>query len=191
VRDSILVPAGVTEQQVQVIWTEIANARPTVSLPSTGADALTLEGQAGQMVRAFRARYPNLKLVFFSTRNYGGYDINGLNPEPYAFENGYAIKWLIEAQVRQMASGGGQVDAVAGNLNYSNGTAPWIGWGPYLWARGTSPNGAGLSWPRSDFESDGVHPSTAGETKVGTLLLTFFKTSPQAKCWFLTSGSCP
>jgi hypothetical protein len=191
VRDSILTPAGVTEQQVQVIWTEIANAGPSVALPSTGADALTLEGQAGQMVRAFRARYPNLKLVFFSTRNYGGYDLNGLNPEPYAFENGFAVKWLIEAQVRQMASGGTQVDPVAGNLNYSTGTAPWIGWGPYLWARGTVPNGNGLSWLRSDFESDGVHPSTAGETKVGALLLAFFKTSPQSKCWFLTSGSCP
>ncbi|MEO8636531.1 MAG: Ig-like domain-containing protein [Gemmatimonadales bacterium] len=191
VRDSILAPAGVTEKQVQVIWTEIANAHPAVSLPATGADALKLEGQAGQMVRAFRIRYPNLKLVFFSTRNYGGYDNVGLNPEPYAFENGFAIKWLIEAQLRQIASGGTQVDPVAGNLDYSTGVAPWVGWGPYLWARGTTPNGAGLLWLRSDFEADGIHPSTTGETKVAGVLLNFFKTSPQTKCWFLISGTCP
>lgn len=191
VRDSILAPAGFTELQVQVIWTEIANANPVTSLPSTGADALTLASQAGQMVRAFRVRYPNLKLVFFSTRNYGGYNITGLNPEPFAFEDGFVIKWLIEAQLRQMASGGTQVDPVAGDLDYSIGAAPWVGWGPYLWADGTTPNSAGLSWLLSDFEADGVHPSTAGETKVGALLLTFFKTSPHTKCWFLTSGTCP
>ena len=189
--DSILTPAGVTEQQVQVIWAEIANGRPVTALPRAGADALTLEGQEGQMLRAFRNRYPNLKLVFFSARNYGGYDNTGLNPEPYAYESGFAIKWLIEAQIRQMASGGTQVDPIAGNLNYSTGVGPWVGWGPYPWARGTTPNSDGLSWIRADFESDGVHPSTAGETKVGALLLTFFKTSPHTKCWFLTSGTCP
>ena len=191
VRDSILAPAGVTERQVQVIWAKMANKNPTTTLPRASSDALSIEAQMGQVLRALKSRYPNLRQVFFSCRSYGGYDTNTLNPEPFALENGFAVKWLIEAQMRQMASGGTVVDPVAGNLNYSTGVAPWVGWGPYLWANGTIPNSQGLVWPRSDFSVDGIHVSTAGETKVGGLLLNFFKTSPQAKCWFLTSGTCP
>ena len=187
VRDVDLAGAGVTEAQVQVGWVKVANPGPTVSLPSASSDAYTLETQMGQIVRAMKVRYPNLKLVYFSSRIYAGYATTTLNPEPYAYESGFAVKWIVQAQIDQMASGGTIVDSRAGDLNYTTG-APWIGWAAYLWASGTTPRSDGLTWVSSDFQSDGTHPSNSGQQKVGTLLLSFFKTDPTARPWFLAAA---
>jgi len=186
IRDLWLKPNGLTERQVQVAWVKVANPNPTVSLPSANADAYGLEQEMGTIVRVLKHHYPNLRQVFFSSRIYGGYGL-GLNPEPEAYESGFAVKWLIEAQIRQMEAHGAIQDSHAGDLNLDTG-APWLGWGAYLWANGTTARADGLVWNRSDIESDGVHPSQSGEQKVGALLLTFFKTSPYSACWFLAAG---
>src|SRR5262249_14498259 len=89
------------------------------------------------------------------------------------------------AQIDQMRNGGVIVDSRAGDLNYSTG-APWIAWGPYLWANGATPRFDGLYWLQSDLVSDGTHPSQSGQRKVGTQLLYFFKTAPTPRNWFLT-----
>lgn len=189
IRDAWLTPNGLTERQVQIAWVKVANANPTVSLPNTAADAYVLESRMGIIVRVLKTRYPNLKQVFFSSRIYGGYG-TGLNPEPEAYESGFAVKWLIEAQIRQMEFGGVVQDTRAGDLNLNTG-APWLGWGAYLWTDGTTPRSDGLVWNRSDIDTDGVHPSQSGETKVGGLMLAFFKSSPYTKCWFVAGGVCP
>ena len=189
----VLPTLGVTEKQVQAIWLKEADAGPTVSLPSASADAYKLETYLGDIVRAAKVRYPNLQLVFLSSRIYAGYATTALNPEPYAYESGFAVKWLIAAQINQ-ADNGGTIDPIAGDLSYA--TAPWVGWAAYLWANGTTANGNGTIWcngqasapcnGEQDFQSDGTHPSAAaGQQKVGTLLLNFFKSSPYATPWFL------
>jgi hypothetical protein len=190
VRDQVLQPLGVTEAQVQVVWLKEANPDPSLSLPSNNADAYQLETTLGHIVRSLKTRYPNLQIVFLSSRIFAGYASVNLNPEPYAYESGFAVKWLVQAQIDQMANAGTVVDTRAGNLNY-NTTAPWIAWGPYLWADGDTPRSDGLSWVPGDFQSDGTHPSTSGETKVANRLLSFFKTDANAACWFLAGGNCP
>lgn len=188
VRFNRLQPLGLTERQVQVAWVKLANAGPTDSLPGS-SDALTLEASLAAVVRAMKVRYPNLEMVFLSSRIYAGYATTTLNPEPYAYESGFAVKWLIAAQVKQMATG--VVDGTARSLDYRTGEAPWLAWGPYLWAAGTTPRqGDGLTWAQSDFAQDGTHPGQSGVQKVGQQLLTFFKTSEFTSCWFLTAGSC-
>jgi len=182
--DMRLTAAGVTAQQVQAIWLKVADATPMKGLPDQAADAYRLEGFLGEILRVFGTRYPNAKLVFGASRIYGGYASTNLNPEPYAYESGFAVKWAIEAQIKQIADG--TVDPDAGDLDYRNGTAPWYGWGPYLWANGTTPRESdGLVWNMEDFDpGDGTHPAMSGRQKVAAMLLGYFKSSPFTRCWF-------
>lgn len=186
VRDQVLAPQGFSEAQVQIAWIKQANPRPSASLPDPDADAFVLLKELGEIVRALAIRYPNLQQVLLSSRVYAGFATTTLNPEPYAYESGFAVKWLVEAQARQADTD--QPDPAAGDLRYS--TAPWLGWGPYLWAAGTTPRSDGLSWTREDFEGDGTHPSRSGEEKVGRQLLEFLKSAPYTRCWFVEGERC-
>ena len=187
VRDSVLAPAGLSEAQVQIVWLGAVRANPTVALPNTNADAYVLENWLGNDVRSLRARYPNLKQIFVSSRTYAGFATSALNPEPYAYETGFAFKWLVEAQIRQLD--GGTVDSRAGDLSLTK--TAWLGWAAYFWAGdATHPRSDGFFWVRNDFEGDGTHESSQGEEKAAGLLLEFFKTSPQARCWFLAGLTC-
>jgi hypothetical protein len=189
VRDRDLAPAGLSEAQVEAAWLKEANPQPAVSLPSQSADAFRMVAQFGNILRAMKTRYPNLRIVYLSSRIYAGYATSALNPEPYAYETGFAVKWTIQAQIDQMRSG--KMDSRAGDLNI-NGVAPWIAWGPYLWADGMNARSDGLTWARGDLESsDGTHPAQSGEQKVGALLLAFLKQEPTARNWFLAAAPQP
>jgi hypothetical protein len=193
VQTQVLTPAHLTEDQVQVIWLYDCDKYPTMSLPLSKADAFTLEGYFGGIARAVRLRYPNVQLMFLTTREYAGYAKTTLNPEPYAYESGFSAKWVIQAQIKQIRTG--QVDAIAGNLDYSKGVAPWIAWSAYTWADGTTPRSDGLVWcngqPGSpcfgdvDVGSDGTHPTQEGRQDLAVLLMNYFLNSPYAAKWFL------
>lgn len=176
-----LAAQGATDQQVQAIWLKVVNISPTVALPSASADAYNLERSIGNILRTLKVVYPNLQQVFLMSRIYAGYTTLSNNPEPYAYESGFAVKWAIQAQIKQMMHG--IVDPIAGNLDHGT-VAPWIAWGPYLWANGTKPRQDGLTWIRSEFEPDGFHPSQSGETKVGLHLFNFFAQSKFTGCWY-------
>ena len=141
-------------------------------------DAKVLLTNLGLVLRALRVRYPYLRIVFLSSRTFGGYATTDLNPEPYAYESGFAVKWAIESQINEM--GGQPWLQRAGTLNYTKKVAPLVVWGPYMWANGTTRRSDGFFWNREDFEEDGTHPSQSGETKVTGALLDFFKNSPYA-----------
>jgi len=187
VRDSVLAPRGLSEAQVQVVWMGPVRRDPTVSLPDPNADAYILETWLGDVVRALKIRYPNLRKIYVSSRTYAGFATITLHPEPFAYETGFAYKWLVEAQIHQFDSG--VIDSRAGTLAFAG--APWIGWGAYFWAGDAShPRSDGLFWVRSDFEGDGTHESTSGEEKAARMLFEFFKASVQSRCWFLAGQTC-
>ncbi|MBC8107745.1 MAG: hypothetical protein H7Z14_14225, partial [Anaerolineae bacterium] len=107
-----LTSAGLSEAQVRGAWLKVANANPTTSLPAANSDANHLVQQMGNIVRTMKQRYTNLEMVFVSSRIYAGYATTTLNPEPYAYESGFAVKRLIAAQINQMNGGG--IDPLAG-----------------------------------------------------------------------------
>jgi hypothetical protein len=173
--DQRLKAAGATREQVQVAWIKQADPGPRDGFPGY---ARTLQGELGRIVRLMKERFPNLKLVYLSSRIYAGYARSPLNPEPYAYESGFSVKWLIEQQIK------GDKE-----LNYDSSKgevkAPWLSWGPYLWANGTAKRADGLSYEESDFAGDGTHPAASGQRKVAEQLLGFFKEDATAKGWFV------
>ncbi len=169
--DRRLEQAGATRAQVQAAWVKEADAGPAEGFP---AYAQKLEGELGNVARLLARRFPNLKLVYLSSRIYAGYARSRLNPEPYAYESGFAVKWLVEKQIQGNA-----------DLTYRDHKAPWLSWGPYLWAAGTTPRADGLVWEESDFGPDGTHPSISGRRKVAEQLWRFFSTDSTTRPWFI------
>jgi hypothetical protein len=171
---------GSSPAQVQVVWIKEANAGPSTGFP---AATTTLMQDLGSVVRTLKDQLPNVRIAYLSSRIYAGYATTPLNPEPYAYESGFAVKWLIEGQI-----------AGADSLEYDPAQgaveAPWLAWGPYLWADGLNPRpGDGLAWACSDFAvSDGTHPAVGARIKVTDLLLAFVHQDATAEAWYVTSA---
>jgi hypothetical protein len=176
-----LAQAGVSENQVQAVWIKNAHAGPTLPFP---AHALSLKNDLRAIVQNAKAKFPNLKLAYLSSRSYGGYAATTLNPEPYAYESGFSVKWLIEDQIA--GDPALNFDPLLGPV-----TAPWISWGPYLWADGLTPRSDGLFYECRDFAPDGVHPATLARFKIAERLHAFFTTEPTATPWYATSVPHP
>jgi hypothetical protein len=172
-----LANAGLTTQQVQVCWVKEAHAGPTGGFPSA---AVVLQGELRTAAQILQTKYPNLRIAYLSSRIYAGYATNALNPEPYAYESGFSVKWLIEQQVNGDPA-----------LNWDPGrgpvVAPWLAWGPYLWADGLLPRSDGLTWACPEFQSDGVHPNVSARFKVADALDRFFRGDTTARPWYATA----
>jgi hypothetical protein len=173
VADARIRSAGLRPSDLQVIWMLQANPHPALQLPDLEADAYVALRHYGDILRAAKQRYPNLRRLYVSTRM-GSCAETGLNPEPYAYEYGFAAKRLIEAQIRQRTSG--EIDPLVGDVRYWGETppAPWLAWAAYLWAPVGAPRADGLVYTRADFERDCTHPSREGSIKVSDQLLDFF-----------------
>jgi hypothetical protein len=175
--DDRLKDAGVSPAQVQAVWIKEADAGPTEKFPKYPEK---LQAELAEIARVLHKRFPNLKLVYLSSRIYGGYATTKLNPEPYAYESGFAVKWLIEQQIK--ADKALNYDPDKGEVK-----APWLSWGPYLWANGETKRDDGLFYDRDDLGGDGTHPTKSGADKVAKQLLQFFKSDTTTKPWFVGS----
>ncbi|MCX6899865.1 MAG: hypothetical protein NT105_14340 [Verrucomicrobia bacterium] len=175
--DQRMKTAGVSDRQVQVVWLKQANIRPTEEFPE---HAKKLQADIATILHMLKKKFPNLRVAYLSSRIYAGYATTPLNPEPYSYESAFAVRWLIQDQIKGDAK-----------LNYDPAcnevNAPLLLWGPYLWADGTKPRkDDGFTWTRDDlFAGDGTHPSQTGRQKVAELLLKFCKTDSSARQWFL------
>ena len=174
--DQRLASAGVSPEQVQVVWIKLANKGPSGTLENHGR---TLERDTLAIIHNAKQRFPNLQIAYLGSRIYGGYTQSGLNPEPQAYEGAFVVRWMIQDQ----AKGNPELnyDADRGAMR-----APVLLWGPYFWADGTTPRKSdGLVYDRSDLAGDGTHPSESGRQKVAELMLRFFTTDADAKRWFV------
>jgi len=177
--ETVLTNNGFSLEQVQAVWIMlpdmVADSSDILAFP---ADAEAYRDQLAVVVRNSMDLYPNLQVAYLSSRAYGGYNASGRpSPEPLAYENGFGVKWLIADQIAGEMSL--NTDARRGPVE-----APWLAWGPYMWADGLSSRSDGLVWECADFRSDGTHPSPEGSAKVATLLKDFFTETPTAAPWF-------
>jgi hypothetical protein len=90
-------------------------------------DYLQRDTQA--LLQNARVRFPNLRIAYLGSRIYGGYAGGPLNPEPYAYESAFVVRWLIQDQI---------AGAAALTFDPEKGQRKWplLLWGPYLWADG-------------------------------------------------------
>jgi hypothetical protein len=179
VLNNYLTQNNVTAHQVVAAVIEDTDGIASGTFPT---DITVLQSEYENMMNEMVTLFPNLKMVYFSSRVYGGYS-NGVgnpdNPEPYAYEVGYAVKWAIQDQLNGNA-----------NLNYNPllgpVKAPWMSWGTYYWSNGMLGRSDGLVWNCADFSADGTHPSSAyGQLQVATALLNFLKTDDTTIPWYL------
>ncbi len=179
--------AGVTPRQVQVAWIkipiELVQGRPVGSKDPQDLreNMKKVRADTKSVLNEAKSRYPNLRIAFLGSRTYGGYCSTDLNPEPYAYQSGFAARALILDQLKGDKSL---------NFDPARGAvmSPLLFWGPYLWADGLTPRSSdALQWERNDFGRDGIHPSARGEQKVAKMLLKFFKTEDSTKRWFLST----
>jgi len=161
--------SGLVENQIVVMWTDQVDPHPEPgpTLPASNADAFTLEARWAGSLRAAEQRYSNLILAIATSRVYGGYmdPVNGHDPEPYSYEAGFALKWMIQAQRTQCPNSTapyctGPIDPVAGDMNFDGNNTTCTSfrtslpircmpllWSPvYLWAPGPTPTLDGTVW---------------------------------------------
>ncbi|HEV2344943.1 MAG TPA: hypothetical protein VGS97_12675 [Actinocrinis sp.] len=160
--------AGISPLQVQAVW--LKEQFLGDNLGAFPAGAQNLQSTLADIARIARSKYPNLQLGYVASRIYT-YDPTR---SAGAYQQGFAVKWLIQQQINGDPS-----------LSYGpGGVAPWLSWGPYMWADGTTPRSDGLTWLCSDFQSDGVHPAATGQQKVSHMLFNQFTTDPTSISWF-------
>ncbi|MBI1798647.1 MAG: hypothetical protein HYR73_03050 [Candidatus Eisenbacteria bacterium] len=169
---------GSSPMQPQAVWIKEADASPSGGFPAATDSLLR---NLGTLVRNIKTVLPNVKLAYLTSRIYAGYASSTLNPEPYAYESGFAVKELVAAQIAGVDS-----------LNFDPGQravhAPWLSWGPYLWADGLTSRSDGLTWACSEFvSSDGTHPANSARDKIADSLLVFFKADASTRPWFVAA----
>ena len=157
--------AGLTPAQVQIAWVKISNHYVASDRMEYMTDGFV------KLLQDSKVTLPNLRVALMSSRIYGGYALKG-DKEPYAYENGLAVREMIYSQVRgqmpryAVTSGcpAGRNSSMLGcpfvptwdtnSLCYekADGTpscgvgntvkVPWVDWGVYAWANGTRERGA-------------------------------------------------
>lgn len=169
---SALHAAGIGPGQLQVVLFKMASAIrspqggpfPYVPPGMPFPQRVTHEQQRfRQIVDLLLSKYPSVKRVYCYSRIYGGYGT--LSPEPWAYENSFSLKWMIEDSIN------------------NPGKPPWLAWAGCLWADGVRQRQDGLSYACSDFGPDGTHPADGAKGKVAGRLLSFFLFDATCKGW--------
>lgn len=167
---------GLSAEQVQAAWVKLT----LIGQGDFPQEAQLLQSYLELTAQNLLINFPNVKLAYFSSRTRSYLAWIGLDPEPSAYESGFAVKWLVEQQIS--GDPGLNYDPEQGTV-----AAPWISWGPYLWADGENPRSDGLTWLQEDLIGDCTHPTDLGEAKAAGMMLDFFRTDSTSRSWFLAA----
>jgi hypothetical protein len=173
--------AGLTQDQVVAVWDE--DGEPASDEIGTFPNDISqLETDLKTVIQLVHTNFPNAKVMYLTSTPYTGYSIgvDGQEPEPHAYESGFAVQDLIAEQINGDPT-----------LNYNPALgpvmAPWLSWGPYYWTNGLLGRNDGFVWDCQDNQHDGTHPSQTGQNKVADALLSFLKSDDTTVPWFLES----
>lgn len=179
-----LAEKNLTPEQVQVGWFMHSSR-----IDSNGSDINSyvdsLNKRFTVAIQSMMYYYPNLKVVFVSGFPYGGYAdptkaLYHVIKEPSSYHHNFAMKQLITRQINGDPA-----------LKYKGPgkVAPYLIWGPPLWADGKNPRDYdSLTWNcETEFAIDGggYHLTDLGKDKMANILLDFFRTDTLSKGWFL------
>src|SRR5258708_25218375 len=119
--DQRLEKAGLTRSQVQALWIKETYPGPSQAFP---AEAKRLQGYMLDILHVAHDRFPNLKIAYLSSRIYAGYSSGAANPEPFAYEFGFSVKWLIADQIARKPE-------LNSDPPKAPGRSPWFASGAY------------------------------------------------------------
>lgn len=191
--DAKLAAKGMTRADVKVVFTKIVTAKFRFSAKQFEPRLVQEKQFARDFLTALRVKLPNVTMVYLSSRIYAGYSTAGvLSPEPMAYETGWAVRDLIDEQHTAVLQAN-----TSSPMHDQN--VPWVTWGPYMWADGTTPRVDALTppastqtWLCSDFQGlplgmaqDGIHAHKTGWVKIATHLDFTLRSSPHASIWYL------
>ena len=173
--------ADLKKKQVRVVWLMTTSFSDTITTMSAYVDSLTSQYIA--VIRKLKAQFTNLKLIYLSGMQFGGYvDLEAQHvnafAEPAPYYNDFAIKAAITAQLNG--------DTL---LNYSgaDAEAAWVAWGPNVWADGRNLRDYDeLRWLcPGDYDAgdNGMVLSGTGNQKVSDRLFEFFTTNVTTTPW--------
>ena len=147
-------PAGTTAADVRCIIYHNAISGPAgefVPYAESARDAFAVTNDI------IAKKYPNVALIYINSRHYG-YSPTSKQPEPFAYWDGFAVKWLIEARISCAADCG-----------------PLVDWGAYQWVD---------EWANHSeyYQVDGLHLSGAGQLESGAIWHAYYS---EATHWYL------
>ena len=123
---------GYTPEQVQIGWMYF-NAKGLTVPPVFPDKALETMELDIQFINKAKEYFPNLKIVYWSARHFGGYADTDIVEyyslaEPTSYQNNWTVKWLVESQINMTDP----------RLQYkgANPKSPYILWGPNFWCDG-------------------------------------------------------
>lgn len=172
---------GLKKKQIQAVWVMAPSFDDTVT--STTAYIDSIASAYVQLARAIKTELPNVQLLFISGMPYGGYVDTlsfhaGAVSEPANYLMDFAIKEAISAQIN-----GDTLLQCYGD----SAVAPWMCWGPNLWADGETLRAYdNLRWicpDDFDAEEDGSILVGSGLSKISSRLFDYFTTSPLTTPW--------
>lgn len=143
--------AGFTYNDVQVAWIKFED------LDDHGTDSGRIDRvfwKYVDLLHLLKAKFPNLKKVYLSGRSF----MPTTDPkfgEPLPGLNQLIVKKVVQEQI-------------AGNpeLNFKNGTAPWISDIVLLYTDGYNVRADGYFRTLDSYKTDGIHPSEIGAEQV-------------------------
>ncbi|MFD0571929.1 hypothetical protein ACFQ0T_25290 [Kitasatospora gansuensis] len=135
--------AGVTATQVQAVWLKEQFVGDNLGAFPAGAD--NLRNALANIVRNGRAKYPNLAVGYLASRIYTYNPLRSAG----AYQQGFAVKKLIQDQINGDTT-----------LSYgTGGVAPWLSWGPYMWADGLGSDGVAAAFRDAATAWSGCAPT--------------------------------